>query len=877
MKRILLLLEHRENRRLLCEWLKPGYDVIVPDWDAETVNELLLSQPFDLCIIGARALDQLWETVQARRTAEQPVLLPFLLTTSRQDVKYVTRQLWQSIDELITQPIEKAELQARIEILLRSRQLSLQLQTANQKLEQQITARQQAETKRDRAIEAQHDSEDRFRQMAETIQSAFWLLDRQTQQMLYLSPAYEQIWGRSRDDLYANPTLWIETIHPDDRDRVRATTEQCLVCDSHDHEYRIVRPDGSTRWVRDRSFVVRDSEGHPYRLAGVAEDITDRKQTEVALQRSEQRYRDLAEAMPQVVWLMDAKGAMQYFNQQWYEYTGLSEAESMGFGGMGCVHPEDRERTLKSWTHAIAAGESDAIEYRLRRSDGVYRWFISRGVPLRDSTGQITSWIGTITDIDHQKRIEAALREREGQLQFVLDSSQIGEWELDLTSQPHISRRSLLHDQIFGYKSLLPEWSYETFLHHVHPDDRAAVDRRFQQTLSTYNDLNVECRIIRADRRLGWIWKRGSMYRNAEGEPTRLVGIVTDITERKRAEAALQQSELNFRTLADSMPQLFWTTRADGYHDYFNQRWYEYTGMSPEQTQGWGWSHLLHPDDQQRCLDVWNACLQTGEDYNIEYRFRQAKNGQYRWFLGRAIPLKDHTGRITKWFGSCTDIHDQRSALEERDRALEREQIARAEAESANRIKDEFLAVLSHELRSPLNPILGWTRLLRSRKFDEVATDRALETIERNAKIQTQLIEDLLDISRILNGKLSLTVHSVDVSPIIQAALETVRLAAEAKSIQIHTRLTTAQVLGDASRLQQVIWNLLSNAIKFTPAGGRVDIRLERVGTQAQLQVSDTGKGIKPEFLPYVFETFRQADGTTTRTFGGLGLGLAIA
>jgi signal transduction histidine kinase/ActR/RegA family two-component response regulator len=224
-----------------------------------------------------------------------------------------------------------------------------------------------------------------------------------------------------------------------------------------------------------------------------------------------------------------------------------------------------------------------------------------------------------------------------------------------------------------------------------------------------------------------------------------------------------------------------------------------------------------------------------------------------------------------------------RQAAEESAR---REQAARAvseaaqnAAEQANRLKDEFLAVLSHELRSPLNPILGWAKLLQTRKFDEEKTAYALATIERNAKLQSQLMEDLLDVSRILQRKLSLKVSSVDLSAVIEVALDTVRLAAQAKSIELKTKFepNVAQVLGDPSRLQQVVWNLLSNAVKFTPSGGHVEIRLESVGTQAQIQVSDTGKGIDPEFLPHVFDYFRQADNTTTRTFGGLGLGLAIA
>ncbi|MHC5614159.1 MAG: hybrid sensor histidine kinase/response regulator [Nostoc sp.] len=216
-----------------------------------------------------------------------------------------------------------------------------------------------------------------------------------------------------------------------------------------------------------------------------------------------------------------------------------------------------------------------------------------------------------------------------------------------------------------------------------------------------------------------------------------------------------------------------------------------------------------------------------------------------------------------------------------RDQALavaEERQKAQQAAEVANRIKDEFLAIVSHELRSPLNPILGWAKLLKNRSLNEATTVRALETIERNAVLQAQLIEDLLDISRILRGKLALNLETVDLAFTIEAALETVHLAAEAKSIQIslYLDIEIRPIKGDGSRLQQVVWNLLSNAIKFTPAGGKVEVYLEQIDSQIQLRVCDTGKGINPDFLPHVFEYFRQADSSTSRSSGGLGLGLAI-
>lgn len=225
------------------------------------------------------------------------------------------------------------------------------------------------------------------------------------------------------------------------------------------------------------------------------------------------------------------------------------------------------------------------------------------------------------------------------------------------------------------------------------------------------------------------------------------------------------------------------------------------------------------------------------------------------------------------------EIIERRQIEEERNRLLTREQAARAEAEQANRIKDEFLAVLSHELRTPMGPILGWSKLLLGGKLDPMKSRIALTTIERNAKLQVQLIADLLDVSKILSGKLSLNVTAVDLNTVITAALETVQLAADAKTLQVQTLLpTTASIVrGDVVRLQQVVWNLLSNAIKFMPIGGQIEVSLAHVDTQAQIRVKDTGKGISVSFLPYVFDHFRQEDGTTTRHFGGLGLGLAIS
>ena len=254
-----------------------------------------------------------------------------------------------------------------------------------------------------------------------------------------------------------------------------------------------------------------------------------------------------------------------------------------------------------------------------------------------------------------------------------------------------------------------------------------------------------------------------------------------------------------------------------------------------------------------------------------------AADGRVVW-LYDIVNVVRSEGKPQLLHGFMIDITDRKLSESEREELLKREQAARASAETANRMKDEFLATLSHELRTPLNAMLGWTQLLRTRTFDQATTTKALETIDRNTKSLAQLIEDVLDVSRIIQGTLRLNMQPLELTPIVEAAIETVRPAADAKEIRIDTRFdpTVGVVMGDANRLQQIVWNLLSNAVKFTSKGGIVTVQLQRIDSRVQIQVSDTGGGIAPEFLPYVFERFRQADSSTTRSHGGLGLGLAI-
>jgi len=362
------------------------------------------------------------------------------------------------------------------------------------------------------------------------------------------------------------------------------------------------------------------------------------------------------------------------------------------------------------------------------------------------------------------------------------------------------------------------------------------------------------------------------------GEKLGAVVVMRDFTERKQAQEALKRESSLLHALMNNIPDAIYFKDTEGRFTRVNSHAPYRGNKSPEEVVGKTDFDFFIEEHARAAYEDEQRIVRTGVPLLDKEEKETYPDGSITWLSTTKVPVFDEAGRVTGIVGISRDITERKRAEESRIE-LAREQAARAEAEQANRLKDEFLATLSHELRTPLTAILGWAKMLADGFIAETGKAEAFAAIYRNARAQAQLIDDLLDVSRIITGKLRIEVRPIDLASVVEAAVSVVRPAASAKGIQLQAVYDpwTGAVSGDPDRLQQVVWNLLSNAVKFTPSEGRVQVQLSRTDSQAHITVSDTGAGIAPEFLPHVFDRFRQADMGTTRRHGGLGLGLAIA
>ena len=571
------------------------------------------------------------------------------------------------------------------------------------------------------------------------------------------------------------------------------------------------------------------------------------------------------------LFMMDTQGTIVTWTPGVERLLGYTEAEFLDQNASMMFTPEDRAigAPQREKAGAIERGRAEDVRWH-QRKDGTRFWANGQMIALRDENGQLRGFAKILRDDTKRKRIEDDLNRTRTQLQTALNVARIGTWVWDFQSNRVEADANLAH--FFGVSDEDARGGpVESYLRAIHPDDVERVSADINRAMQNCGPYASDSRLISENGDIMWIEGRGQVEPDAQGRPSHLIGVALDISQRKRTEAIARQSEERYRTLFEAIDNGFCVIQVlfDENENPFDYRFLEVNRAFEKQTglqQAVNKTMLqMVPSMDESWFQIYGRVAKTGESVHFE----NAADALGRWFEVHAFRVdapQDHHVAVL-----FTDITSRKSG----ELALRQ---AHAQSEETNRMKDEFLATLSHELRTPLNSILGWSNILRTNRLDEATQAQGLETIERNARAQAGLIDDLLDVSRILTGKLRLELRPVELVPLVEGAISTVRPTADAKGIAIETSFdsSTALVAGDADRLGQVFWNLLSNAIKFTPRGGRIYIEVARVESGVEVRVCDSGKGIAPDFLPFVFERFRQADASSTRAYGGLGIGLAL-
>lgn len=693
--------------------------------------------------------------------------------------------------------------------------------------------------------------------------------------------------GLSQDNVEGH--RWGSALHPDDQAMVeREWRAHIATGEAFEIEQRLRRADGEYRWYWVRRVPLRDDNGDVIKWYGVGFDIEDRRLAEDARRRSEEALTEtrhelqlIIDTIPVLVLRHRADGIIDFVNQVGRTYSGMATTKWTTRTSI-ITHPDDVPRLEAAWDVALATGGSFESEVRLRGADGEYRWFMTRRVPLHRN-GEVVAWYAATYDIEDRKRAEDALRASEAelaqtqrQLQLTIDSIPVMVSTFDADGTRSFVNRTWQtytgHDQDQATGKGLNTSAY------YHPDDLRTFEAAWRTAQARGEIMSVDVRTRRADGVYRWYTMRRAPQRDELGNVIKWYSVGIDVEDQKIAEHALKRSEAQLakaerelRLTLDSIPSLAWRARADGFAEYINKRWLDYTGFSLEQSLGWEWQVALHPDDRAGLHEAWRRMLASGKPADIEARMRRF-DGMYRWFLFRTEPLRDESGAVIGWYGTNTDIEDRKQA----ESALHNAQSALAHASRVATL-GEISATIAHEVNQPLGAIVAngqaCLRFLHRETPDLNDVRGAIEWIVKDGNRAGEVIRRV----RGLLKKADTYKLPLDVNDVINEVVALLHSEFNAKRVTLRLDLTSAipQVVADRVQLQQVIINLVMNGIdamqtvKDRPHKLLIRSCIGETG-QVVVAVSDSGIGISDEITGHVFDAF-----FSTKP-GGLGMGLSI-
>ncbi|HEX7294936.1 MAG TPA: PAS domain S-box protein [Pyrinomonadaceae bacterium] len=632
----------------------------------------------------------------------------------------------------------------------------------------------------------------------------------------------------------------------------------------------LISKDGREIPIDDSAAPIRRDDGPVLGVALVFRDVTEQRQA----QRARAQLAAIVESSGDAIITKNLEGIIQTWNKGAERLFGYSAEEIIG-KPVTIIFPEDRLAEEDAILERLRSGLSSERLETIRVAKGGRRIPVSVSVsPLKDADGEV---IGASKVIHDVSAIMAAREEltREKEL-LATTLASIGDGVIVTDTQSRVTFLNSEAERLTGWTNAdATGRPLAVVFRIVNERTRSTAENPVDKALrlGAVVGLANHTMLLRDDGAEFLIDDSAAPIRDKAGRIFGVVLIFRDVTEQRKAHAAREQ----LAAIVEYSGEAIATKNLDGIIQTWNGSAEALFGYRADEIVGKSVTILIPPDrlwEEEQIL----SRLRRGLPAVRMETIRVAKDGRQIPVSLTVSPLKNSEGEVVGASKLIQDISDRKRIEDERQELLAREQLLRNQAEEAGRIKDEFLATVSHELRTPLSAILGWTTLLNKRKLDKSVAVRGMDAIERNAKAQAQLIEDLLDVSRIISGKMRLDVRHASLAPIVEAAIDSIKPAADAKKIRLEVTIDPAANMlhVDPARLQQVIWNLLSNSIKFTPRQGVVEVKAERTSSTTEIIVSDTGAGIDPEFLPFVFDRFQQADSSTTRKYGGLGLGLAI-